>query len=212
MDDLERLLTFLRDFQSKRLRSTYADFAEIPKYSGTCEFFFGRVYSSEDPTERDREFERFYHRLKVVFAGDIERCMRNMIELQSLSCELDQALLDPLRQLGADRSFDLSTYERAYYLCDNYDQRRHQIDLLVETLRLAHHLYHLPAIGIALRTLHRVHVWMGQTMITEFLLDGYHQIRPVKDIGPLAEAIGERELSRLDRIWREQGVTAELSG
>ena len=208
-DRRERRLVFLREFQSKRLRDSYLDFIEIPKYQGTCEFFFGRVYRSDDPTERDREFERFYHRLKIVFAGDIERCMKNMIELQRISVDLDLAMLPVLTQIGVDIEFDMTQYEEAYRLCDNYDDRKHQIDLLVSTLRLAHHLYHLPGIGVALKTLNRVHKWMGNAMTTEFLLDGFYQIRPVSDIDPLAKAIEVRETERLDRIYHHRvGATS----
>jgi len=194
-------LFYLKDFQSRRLRSDYADLAELPDYEAACHFFFHRLYTTEDTSDRDESFRKIHRRTKQFLGGDIASSMARLIELQELTIALDHKLLAVLADLNSPLDFDEATYERAYRESDNYADRLLQIELLVFTNRLIHHISHRFGIGMALGALRTACLVLGDTRMVDFLMDGYKAFKNLKDITPLVTAIETRETRRLDRIY-----------
>lgn len=193
----------LKNRQSDRLESTYDDFVDDPTYADTCQFFFGEVYTAEDTRERDEAFAAFTAKLTKVLGGDIVHTLKNLVALQALTVDLDIAVFHAWQELSAPLS---DVYEQAYYQAGHYDDRVKQIDMLVDGLRNAFKIFHRFGIGSGLKALHRFQKFRGQTQVTGFLVRGYEAIHPLADIEPLAQAIDERERSRLERIWEEQAA------
>lgn len=192
---------YLKDFQSKRLRHTYADLAEMPENQSACNFFFNRLYSTEDTAERDASFRKIFAKAKKFLGKEVVTSMGKLIELAELTDQLDETLLDVLIEEDAPIEFDMETYERAYRLSDNYDDRVRQIELLVFTNRLIYRISHRFGIGMVLRGLRAAAVVMGDTRMVDFLFDGYRAFADMRSIDPLVEAIDTRERQRLDRIY-----------
>lgn len=197
-------LRYLREFQSQRLRKTYADIAEMRGCEKACEFFFTRLYTTEDTSERDEAFVKIYSMAKRYLGGDVVKSMTKLIELQRLSIALDDRILEVLEEMGAPVEFDMETYERAYRLSDNYDERVLQIELLEYTLRLVHRISHRFGIGMILHGLRTAALAMGDTRMVDFLMEGYEAFKRMKDINVLAVPMVEREIQRLDRIYADQ--------
>ena len=192
---------YLKDFQSKRLRTTYDDFASQPEYASACFFFFYRIYSVEDTEDRDRQFRKIHGTVKNFLGGEVVHSMTRLIELQELTIELDMKLLAVLAEMDAPVAFDMATYERAYKISDNYAGREKQIELLDFTIRLIHRISHRFGIGMVLKGLRAACLVLGHTSMVDFLMDGYRAFADLRAIDPLAEAMVERERRRLDRIW-----------
>ena len=195
---------YIRDleaFQRKRLEQTYADFVTLPHYGPTCDFFFGAIYSGKDSQERDAAFVDFYKTIQRMVGGDIARCLRDMIDLQLLTRDLDLALHQKIVALACPMPLSMDDYEMAYAACDNYEPRLQQIHLLVDTLVLANRIFHRFGIGTGLKALHAFHRLKGDDLITGFLLEGYDAIRAPRKIQNLIDAIQKRELERLNRIF-----------
>ena len=202
---------YLKHFQSERLRDTYADFAEKPQYHEACDFFFNRLYSTEDSSDRDAAFKGIYDKASRFMGGDIIRSMEKLIELQDLTLVLDRKLLSILEVLEAPVEFDMADYEKAYAWSDNYPDRVRQIDLLVFTNHLVHNISHRFGIGMVLRGLRTACRFSGDTRMVDFLSAGYRAFANLKRIEPLAEAIQVRETERLDRIFgQHSGPPANL--
>ena len=197
---------YLKDFQSKRLRDTYGDLAEQKAYKSACFFFFNRLYSTEDTADRDASFRKIYANVKRFLGGEIVASMAKLIELAELTDRLDMTLLGVLEKEGAPVEFDMETYERAYRLSDNYDDRILQIELLVFTNRLIHKISHRFGIGMGLRALRTACLVTGDTRMVDFLMDGYRAFADLRRIEPLVDAIDQRERERLDRIY---GISAK---
>lgn len=194
-------LRYLKLFQSQRLQDTYADFTAKKEYEAACFFFFNRLYSTDDTSERDQAFRSIHATAKRFLGGEVVVSMNKLIELQELTIQLDQRILQVLREFGQSLDFDMETYERAYKLSDNYQGRIRQIELLEFVNRLIHRISHRFGIGMVLKGLHAACVIYGDTRMADFLMDGYKAFRNMRSIEPLANAIVERETKRLDRIW-----------
>jgi len=197
-------LRYLKAFQCARLRDTYADFIAQPRYTAACDFFFNRLYSSEDTHDRDEAFKAVYSQARRVLGGEVIDSMTKLIELQELTIALDQRLLEVLEAEGAPEDFDMPTYERAYRLSDNYPQRERQIDLLDFTMRLVHSISHRFGITVVLGGLRAASRLVGDTRMVDFLDEGYRAFADIPDIEPLAGAMDTRERRRLDRIFEIQ--------
>ncbi|CAM2065579.1 hypothetical protein SCOR_09365 [Sulfidibacter corallicola] len=193
----------LKALQSARLWDTYRDFAEKPGYRATCDFFFGEVYHTEDTRRRDRAFESFYANISRVLGGDIVRCMRQVIDLQKLTVELDLLCVRALIDLDIAPGFDMQAYERAYRHMGERDRRERQIRMLVENLFLTHKIFRRFGIGVGLHALHKFHRLRGDDQVTGFLWRGYQALHRLSSVRPLAEAVERREMERLQRIFEK---------
>lgn len=196
---------YLKEFQSRRLRDTYSDLAAQDRYQSACYFFFNRLYSTEDTSERDASFKKIYGKAKRFLGRDVVASMSQLIELAELTDRLDEELLQVLMAEAAPIEFDHDTYERAYQLSDNYDDRVRQIELLVFTNELIHRISHRFGIGMVLKGLRAACVVLGDTRMVDFLQDGYRAFADLPKIDPLVAAIQSREQARLDRIYGLDG-------
>ncbi len=190
---------YLKDFQSRRLRETYKDFVDKPGHQAATFFFFNRLYSTEDTSERDAAFKKIYATAKRFLGGEVVNSMAGLIELQEITLAMDQTLL----RILADRTpgFDEIVYEEAYAQSDNYQLRLRQIELLDLTIRLVFKISHRFGIKLVLTSLRSASILIGDTRMVDFLMDGYKAFAHLKDIEPLATAVVTRETARLDRIY-----------
>jgi len=202
-------LYYLRAFQSYRLRDTYADFVAKPDYKSACGFFFNKVYSTEDVSDRDAAFKKIHHLVNKFMGGEVAASMSKLIELQELTIALDQKLLNVLQEIEAPLEFGMTTYELAYALSENYSDREVQIDLLVFVNRLIHRISHKFGIGMILKGLRAGCLVTGDTRMVDFLMAGYRSYSDLKRIDPLVEAIDTRERRRLERIFSVVGAPEE---
>ena len=195
-------LHHLKHLQSQRLRHTYDDLANIPKYEAACFFFFNRLYSTEDTAERDNAFRGVHKTAKRFLGGDVVASMTRLIELQEITLEMDHRIVDLAKSEGITPDFDIPTYERYYLASDNYQMRERQIELLDFTARLVHRISHRFGIRMVLNGLRAACVVVGDTRLVDFLMDGYRAFADLNEIETLAGAIQHRETQRLKRIFQ----------
>ncbi|MBI3892003.1 MAG: hypothetical protein HY303_10795 [Candidatus Wallbacteria bacterium] len=200
-EDRLKLKRRLQEFQLERLKSTYADFLDDPVYGRLCTFFTTHLYRAEDFTARNESFKKLVHAFESAFGTEMLHSISLLLEAHELSEALDDDVVEQFVKMGVGLDFDMSAYERAYLLADKYKPRVRQIELLVEAVRFVHRIAFFPFIGLLLKTLHAGAVIIGATPMVQFLQDGYAAFRTCKDVGPFAEAIRDREMVRLDRIY-----------
>lgn len=198
MDALYRLLV---DFQVERLKRTYRDFVEEPKHARLSKFFFEDVYSTRDKIERDASVRRLHDKVRDVLGEEAVRNLERVIELNELTDGLDERMLAKLRELDVRRDFTESEYEEAYYLCDNFGERKRQIELILHSLQYFHGLAQYRTIGVGLTLLRPYAILKSATLLLDFLQAGYKAFRSLKDIAEFHDAVKKREVERLDRIY-----------
>lgn len=192
---------YLKRFQCDRLAATYADFIAEPANHDACHFFFNRLYSTDDTHDRDEAFLTIYDTARRFLGGDVIESMAKLIELQNLTVALDQEILEVLAEKGAPTEFGPEVYEEAYREADSLEGRHRQVELLEFTMRLVHGISHRIGIGLVLKGLRAASLLVGDTRMVDFLQEGYQAFVGMKDIDPLANAMLDRELHRLDRIY-----------
>ncbi|MEN9938988.1 MAG: hypothetical protein RLZZ387_5567 [Chloroflexota bacterium] len=193
----------LQALQSRRLRRDHADLAAEPQYRLIAEFFFEQIYGPRDFSQRDEQARRL-HGFIGLAPGVVIRDVEQVLDLLELTNRLDEAVVEQLAALQVPHDFDEPTYERAYRLTNNYDDRMRQISLVRDALYNVYRLSRRPLIDVALHRTRGLAQATGMADIHHFLLAGYESIKPVRDIHRFVETICVREESRLDRIYSGQ--------
>ncbi len=190
----------LQVFQSHRLRRDYRDLSAIPMYEPVGEFFFTELYGPRDFSQRDNDARRLQHFLHIV-PGVHLRDIEELLELISITAELDDGLTDLLIDRGVPLTFDEQIYEQLYREADNYEDRYRQLELISNSLDNVFRLSRSHLLGIALERSTVIARLAGFESGHTFLLKGYRALRNVTEIDHFATTIYNRELDRLNRIF-----------
>jgi len=195
------LLRAVERFQVERMRATHAALFLSPRYRPLCEFLLVDLYGHHEFRTRATTFYALGHMLRPILGRALyEGCLR-LIELQALSERLDDRLVRELMARGATPAFTEDEFEQAYRRCDDYAERRHQIDLSTVSTKFVHALALRPAaarlLGIArrVRGLHRLEALLAM------LERGHRAFSGAGEIGPFIEDMRNGEAAYLDGIY-----------
>ena len=199
---LDPALAVLRAWQSERLRRTYQDMLDSRRYRPACQFFLDEVYAPRDFSRRDQDFEHLYNLARRFIPEHFLTLVKALFELNTLTNELDRRLLHALvEDLEMTDHLTPSMYAQAYRICDNYADRKYQIDLLVAVIHDVGIGARDPLVGPTLR-LARVPASLGGWQeIYAFATNGYQAFKAMRYPGVFSGAIEKREVRILDRIF-----------
>jgi hypothetical protein len=199
---LDPKLALLREWQSNRLAGTYADLLANPAFEPACRFFLSDIYAARDFSQRDSDFERLHEVLSRYLPAQMLKLLHDAIELNRLSYRLDQLLLETMiDRLDLTGGISPQLYAEAYRLCNNYEQRVHQIEQMAQILREVSLGARLPLVGVSLRVLARPARAAGWWELYDFLERGITAFKPMRDSETFVNAIATRERLILDRIY-----------
>ena len=131
-------LSQLRQWQSRRLASSFEDFLANPRMRPAAEFFLADLYGDRDFAARDRDAARVLPLMSRLLPDTLLRAATDAIELAVLSHVLDLRMAEALaRRAKPGAPITVGDYARAYRHGGYRRLRRHQIELV---LRVGHAL------------------------------------------------------------------------
>jgi hypothetical protein len=199
---LDPQLSLLRQWQSERLTRTYTDLLNDRRYRSACLFILSDIYSPRDFSQRDQDAEHLYSLLSRFLPQAMLWLLADAIRLNQLTDRLDHALLVELeKNLVMTEALTEQSYAQAFRQCDNYEQRREQIELMVKILREAARGARNPIFAASLRLVHRPAERAGWMEVYNFLERGYRACRPMRDVRHFVNTIHQRETIILDQIF-----------
>lgn len=191
-------LRALRAWQARRLAASYEDLRRDPRYTAAVEFFLSDLYGPQDFSRRDQELSRAAAPLRRALPAALLGVLAKAIELDVLTAELDQGMLERL----AERPLTDAAYATAYRALDRAAERRRQIELTVSIGADLEQLVRQRWIGLALRAAHLPARAAGFGALQQFLERGFVAFRRMGDARPLLQAIRERETELMERLVR----------
>jgi hypothetical protein len=195
-------LLLLRVWQSERLSHTYSDFLASSRYGSACKFFLSDIYASKDFNQRNHDIQYLYKIMSNILPDILLGLVRNAIELYKLTDVLDRDLWRALSQdLEVTEIITPQLYAEGYRVCDNYDQRLRQIDLIVEVGRQVDLGTKIPLVGTTLRVARGPARRAGWFEMHDFLERGFAAFKHMHGAKEFLEAIQEREISILEGIF-----------
>lgn len=195
-------MAMFRAWQSQRLATTHADLLASPRYGPACRFFLTDIYAPRDFTQRNHDIIRMHEFMLRFLPASLLRTLTQAIELNALTEELDEKLLAVLvTHLGVTDTITPAQYAEGYRICNNYDERRYQIELLVEVGRGLDRLTRLPLVGLTLRLARGPALRGGWHEMQSFLERGFQAFKHMNGATEFLDIIRRREMAILDRIF-----------
>lgn len=200
--DLDPGLLLLRSWQADRLKATYADLVADPQYRSATLFLLNDIYDPHDYGSREGDIERLHDFLSNVLPDSTLRILDDAIELYRLTNTLDIKLLRTLvDDLGMQEDLDAALYAEGYRVCDNYDERLHEIESIIKLLDEVVEGSRNPVAGIALRLARKPAYAAGWGELFDFLERGYAATKSLPETSAFTTIIQERETRILDQIY-----------
>jgi hypothetical protein len=198
--------------QSARIGRTYADLAANPRYRLAVEFFMQELYGPRDFSRRDHDLERISPILTRMLPAKVLHTVATAVELNVLSQELDNRLLEQLISEGCDFDrLDAIQYASAYRSCDNQDLRRAQIELTRDLGEDLDRVVRKPFIRKALTLMRPAAELAGLGDLQDFLELGFAAFRNMHGAGEFLNTVVDRESRILQRIFAGQPAPFDLS-
>lgn len=208
---LDAQLILLRTWQSNRLKVTYDNFYQDPQYLLAIEFFLNDIYTPRDLSQRDADFEQLHNVFSRLLPASMIKILTDAIELNEMTNALDHKLLRALvDELGMTDEITPQLYAEGYRVCDNYEERKQQIELIVDLLYEAWKGARLPVIGPSLRLAKRPAYAAGWSELYDFLDRGYKAAKKMRDVSTMADTIYEREMRILEQVFAGEPYPFEL--
>jgi hypothetical protein len=195
---LAKALQRLGEWQSRRLRNTYADLAVDPRYTAAIAFFQHDLYGGADFSRRDADLARVVPRMIRLVPEKVIATVAHAIELNALSRELDRSLL--VRLPRQDAVFTVAEYCQAYRDADEYPLRKHQLALIHDVGAALDRYVRTPMIGAALAMMRQPARLAGFSALQDFLERGFTAFRRMNGAAQFLDLIEMRETHLLDTI------------
>ena len=126
-------LSLLRQWQSRRLAASFADFLADPRMRPAAQFFLSDLYGDKDFSARDRDAARILPMMARLLPDTLLRAATEAIELAVLSHALDLRMAAQLaRRPKPMAPLTVADYARAYRYGGYRRLRRHQIELVLQ--------------------------------------------------------------------------------
>lgn len=195
-------IKLLREWQSERLAWTHRDLLQHPRFRAATLFFLSDVYAPRDFSQRNHDIQKAYDAMRKAVPERVVHTLAETIELHQFTDELDAKLADVLfGQLGVVDAITGEQYAEAYRICDNYDERVRQIEMILTIGRSVDKVVRLPFIGLTLRLAHAPAMLTGWSELQSFLERGYAAFKRMKGAEEFLTIIQRREIDILDRIY-----------
>lgn len=202
----------LSEWQSERLAATYADLAAQRRYQAAIEFFLSDLYGTQDFTRRDADLVRIYPIMVRALSENALESLALAVELHALTQELDCELLQMLDKANVDIAaqpeiLTQALYAEAYRQCDNYAQRKRQIELIRQTGEIMDEVVTHPLIFITVRLVRAPAHAAGLGELQDFIERGLRAFRKMKGATVFLDTISSREFFILDQIYSGEPLT-----
>jgi hypothetical protein len=192
----------LRIWQSNRLQRTYADLLQQTRYRLAGLFFLNDIYAARDFSQRDHDMEQMYAFTRRFIPDLFLRPLSLTVELNFLTIKLDRQLIDAMvNQLGLTVTITEELYAEGYRVCDNYDERLHQINLIYDIGVYLDKVVNAPFSGSLLRISKAPARQAGWGELVEFLEHGYVAFKRLHGATDFLNTVRNRETGILDRIY-----------
>jgi hypothetical protein len=195
---LAKALSRLGEWQSRRLRNTYADLAVDPRYTAAIAFFQNDLYGGADFSRRDADLARVVPKMVRVVPDKVIATVAQAVELNALSHELDRSLLARLPR--PDAVFTVAQYCQAYRDANEYVLRRHQLTLIRDVGGALDRYVRTPMLGTALAMMRQPARLAGFSALQDFLERGFAAFRRMQGAIEFLKIIHGRETQLHDAI------------
>ena len=193
-------LAAVKQWQSERLATTYADLAKVPRYRAATAFFLQDLYGPKDFSGRDAAMLRIHPVMVRTLPASAVDTAAMAIEVEALSESLDHRLALAL----GDAALDVASYGAAYRGSSTPAERERQIALIEGVGERLDRLVTMPMVYTTLRLMRRPARLARLDDLQSFLERGFAAFREMGGAGEFLATIGSRERGIASRLFSSQ--------
>jgi len=191
-------LDVLRAWQARRLAKTYTDLLANPRYTRACRFFLDDVYAAKDFRQRDEEIRHLYEIIHHFLPDIILKLVKTVIELNDLTQSLDEELWTVMQnELEVIDKITMDLYVAGYRLCDNYDERAYQIELIDQIGHMVNLTTKVPMIATTLKVVRGPVTRTGWGELHDWIERGFLAFQYMHGAKEFLATIHDREMAFL---------------
>jgi len=191
-------------WQARRLRRTYADLESQDRYAAAIDFFETDLYGGADFAQRDTDLARVVSVMARMLPAAVIATIDEAMELNTLSQELDRALLARLPR--PDGWPTVAEYCEAYRQEDERAARERQIRIIGDIGGALDRFVRKPLIHAALVMMRQPARLAGLSTLHDFLERGFSAFQRMHGADTFLATIDARETALMDAIF--DGATA----
>ena len=196
-------LTKLTLWQSERLKHSHQDLYHAPEYTQGLSFLFDELYSAQDFSDRDKDLERIFPKMIKLLPKNVIGTVSLLVELNLLTQKLDHELAHAIFHTLNNTEINEQNYCEAYRLCNNQDQRNHQIHLTSELGVKMDKYARSSLINFSLKITETPAEMAGLSKLHSFIMRGFSAFYSMKDIQKLMYTLTHRESVILHNIFND---------
>ena len=200
----------IKQIQSRRFASTYADLLASAQYQSAARFFLDELYSTRDYAQRDAQFARIAGTLQTVFPRQVVQTAVALAELHADTETLDHQMAQAwLAQDGTGD--DAERYLQAWRSTGQRDARSAQLAGVLFIGRELERLTRLPGLRLMLKMMRRPAQAAGLDALQQFLEAGFDTFaalaRHPQGVAQFLERIESREAALMRDLFDAPAVT-----
>ena len=184
-------LGHLGRWQSRRLRNTYSDLAQTPRYATALKFFEEDLYGGADFAQRDADLVRVVPAMKRLMPENVIDTVAVAVELNALSQDLDRAVVEALGENA--HAFGVAQYCDAYRRAGQFDGRRRQIELIGDVGVSLDRFVQKTMLRTALTMMRKPARLAGLAALQDFLERGFQSFAQMRGAAEFLATIQSRE-------------------
>jgi len=189
--ELADALSSLTRWQARRLRNTYADLEQTPRYAMAMRFFEEDLYGGADFTRRDADLVKVVPAMKRLMPTNVIDTIALAVALNALSQDLDRAVVEALGTRA--QSFGVADYCAAYRRAGHFDDRLRQIRLIGDVGVSLDQFVRKRMLRSALLMMRKPAKMAGLTTLQDFLERGFDAFARMRGAAEFLATIQSRE-------------------
>jgi hypothetical protein len=193
---LNRRWRAVKQFQSERLRRTYADLLASERYREPCEFFLDELYGARDFEQRDAQARRVVPKLAKMLPARAVETLSLAVELDLMSERLDSELASKVTL-----PVTAASYADAYVGAGTEAERARQIELVGEIGRALDRLARVPMLPMMLHMMKAPAEMWGLSQLHRFLQRGFDAFAGMRGAREFLATIARRETVINERLF-----------
>lgn len=190
----------VKHFQHARFARDYAALLASQRYCAAAMFFLDELYGPEDFSARDAEFERVVPLMARLLPHEVVRTIADLMELHSLTEELDQRMAAVLNSADVDER----SYRGAWLRVGRRSDRERQLALLLESGRALDRHTRSRVVLATLRVMRRPAQAAGLGRLQAFLEIGMCAFAGMAGAQDFLRVIEQNEKRTIDDLFSEK--------
>src|SRR5262245_8799470 len=190
----------VKEFQHARFMRDYAALLSSERHGAAAKFFLTEIYGPVDFAARDAQFERVVPLMARVLPQEVLGTIGDLIELHSLTEDLDQQMAAALKH----SSLDERSYRAAWVQVGRRSDRERQLALLVAAGQALDRYTRNRALGTTLRFMRAPAQAAGLGRLQSFLEAGMSAFAGMRGATEFLDIIEENERRTANALFADK--------